>query len=294
MQTSQVVWLGKALLKAAVSFVLLVLLFRLVDFSVWQSVTLAALGEIGYGAYQTVSARAATDESFSPYRVVVCPKFDELLLDYKLLKDIGEAEALHALWEKKDQRLISFTVLQLRASGDWLIYSNTDNCFLSDLDLEEPIEAIAFRSLWTREEGAPVYLRDPAVPDAGVLYRDLSPSFYFQQGIGGYELGLKVRNDWWEKMCAENLNEEFSKTKVDTDHIIGEARLIIATIPHLAFAIFHADPGNFKQIDNVWKAMDSQLELHGWKRDQPNPNDEVKDPWIRIEHKYFRVQYREI
>lgn len=293
MRTSQIVWLGKALLKSAVSFVLLVFLFRLVDFSVWQSVTLAVLVELGYEAYQTVSARATAGESFSPFRVVVCPKFDELLLNYKLLKDVGEAKALHSLWEKKDQRLISFTVLELRPSGDWLIYSNTDNCFLSDIDLEEPIDAIAFRSVFEREESAPVFLIDPAAPENGLLHSRISPIYYFRQGVGGYELGLKVRDDWWKKICADNPTEEFSKMKVDTNHITGEAKLTIATIPHAAFALFHARRDH-KQIEDIWKAMDSQLELYGWKRVQPDPDAEVSDPWIRIEHKYFRVQYREI
>ena len=77
---------GKALLKIAVSLALLFLLFRWVDFSVLQSVTLAVLVGIGYGAYKAVSARVVADESFTPYRVVVWPKFDELLLDYKLAK----------------------------------------------------------------------------------------------------------------------------------------------------------------------------------------------------------------
>jgi hypothetical protein len=246
-----------------------------------------------------VSDRATAGESFSPYCVVVWPKFEELLLDYKLLKDVGEYNALHALWEKKDQRLISFTVLELRPSGDWLIYSNTDKCFLTDMRLEEPIEAVVFRDTLDTEHD-PVYLRDPTAPDARRL---ISPSFYFRQGIGGYELGLKVWDDWWKGICAENPTEEFSKTKVDTNAIIGEARLTIATIPNAAFALFHARPSHasfsrwlrdYKQIENLWKVMDSQLELHGWKRDQPDPNAEVEDPWIRIEHKYFRVNYREI
>lgn len=298
MQTSQVVWLGKGLLKYAVSFVLLLLLFRWVDFSVWQSVTLAVFIGVGYEAYLTVAAKATADESFSPYRVVVKPKFDELLLDYKLLKDVGEYNALCALWKKKDQRLISFTVLQLRASGDWLVYSDTDNCFLSDMNLEEPIEAIVFRGPRDTER-APVYLRDQSATEA----RLLSPSFYFRQGIGGYELGLKVWEDWWKEICAENPNEEFSRTKVDNNPIIGEAKLTIATIPNIAFTLFHVNRDytsesrwwrDYRRIEKIRRAIDSQLALHGWERDQPNPNTDVRDPWIRIEHKYFRVQYREI
>jgi hypothetical protein len=264
MQVSQIISLGKALLKSAISFGLTFLFLRWVDFSVSQSITLAVLVRIGYEAYQTVNGRVAKNESFTPYRVVVWPKFGELLLDYKLLKDVEEATALYALWEKKDQRLISFTVLQLRPSGDWLIYSNTDKCFQTDMDFEEPIEAIAFRNVWNPEDGNAVYLKDPAIPpDTGMQRHDLSPSFYFKQAIGGYELGLTVRENWWKKMCAENSTEVFSKTKVDANYVTGEARLTIATIPYAAFALFGSTPGDYKQIKKVWNSMDSQLPLHG-------------------------------
>jgi hypothetical protein len=291
---SQMMWLGKVLLKYVIAFLLLFFLLRWVDFSVAQSVTLALLLLIGYDLYKTVSAEAKAGETFTPYQLVVWPKFEELLLDYKLLKDTGEAEALHALWEKKDQRLISFTVLQLRPRGDWLIYSNTDNYFRTDMDLEEPIEALAFSSYRNRGNGEEIYLRDPSLPEDGVRNRCDSPSFYFRQRGGFYELGLKVRDDWWKKVCAANPTEEVSKTTVRTDYMIGEADLTIAKIPQTAFAIFHVGQADTKQIENIWKVMDSELDLHGWKREQDDPNAEVWDPWIRIKHKYFRVQYREI
>ena len=291
---SQFTWLGKVLLKYVIAFALLFVLLRWVDFSVAQSVTLALLLLIGYDLYKTVSAEAKAGGSFTPYQLVVWPKFDELLLDYRLLKDIREAEALHALWEKKDQRLISFTVLQLRPRGDWLIYSNADHYFRTDMDLEEPIEALAFTSYRNQQEGEGIYLRDPSLPEDRVSNRCDSPSFYFRQRGSFYEVGLKVRDNWWKKVCAANPAEEVSKTKVRTDYMIGEADLMIAKIPDAAFAIFHVGQADSKQVANIWKVMDSELELHGWEREQPDPNADIRDPWIRIKHKYFRVQYREI
>jgi hypothetical protein len=65
------------------------------------------------------------------------------------------------------------------------------------MGLDEPIEAIVFRAIRDTEHD-PVYLKDPDARDA----RLLSPSFYFRQGIGGYELGLKVRDD----LCVNSVN----------------------------------------------------------------------------------------
>jgi len=201
MQISQAMLLGKALLKSAVLFARCSFFFDGLTSHVVQSITLVVLVGIGYAAYGILKAKATADESFWPYRVVVWPKFDDLLVDFKLLKDVEEANALYELWKKKDQRMISFTVLQLRPSGDWLIYSNTDDCFLSEIDLEEPIEAIAFRSVLDRDEGPPVVLRDPTVPRGRHFHT--SPIFYFREGRGGYELGLKVKDDWWKKIVLK-------------------------------------------------------------------------------------------
>ena len=291
MQVSQLISLAKVALKGAICLLLLFLVLRWVNFSFWQSLMLTMLVLMGYGAYEVVALSTAAGGSFSPYRVLVLPKFDQLLLDYKLLKNVEQAEALHALWVKKDQRLISFTVLEYQSSGDPLVYYDTDSYFLSRLDFEEPIEAIVFRAV--REQADPVYLRDPTTPE-DIMLRHIPLSFYFRHAVGGYDLGLNVREDWWKEIVAGNPDEEFAKTKVHFDYIIGEAKLIIATIPYAAFSLFHAKGGDHKQMEKVWEAMDGQLALHGWKRQRSDPDAEVRDPWIRIEHKYFHVRYREI
>jgi hypothetical protein len=95
-----------------------------------------------------------------------------------------------------------------------------------------------------------------------------------------------------EKVCAEN--PELSKTEVDDDFITGGADLILATIPPIELYIFRAEQRNEKQIKELWELIDKELALKGWERHKPDPNAEVKDPWIRIEHKYFHVQYRKI
>ncbi len=276
----------KSLLWFAVCLIALFFVFRWIDFSIWQSLTLAVLVGVGYGAYQIANYK---EPPFSPYRVIISPKFDVLLLDYKLLKNVEEYDQICSLWQKKDQKLIAFTVLQHQANGDSLVYSDAYHYFQSDKKFDEPIEALVFKAVMDKEHDE-LYLRDPTVlPNE----RLTSPSFYFKHN----ELGLDVREDWWKKVCAENPATEFIKTKVDYNGITGSAELTIARLPHMAFTIFRAgrrNYRNYKQIDKLWEVIDKELALEGWERHKPHPDAEVRDPWIRIEHRYFRVQYREI
>src|SRR6185312_9174389 len=100
MKSEQVISVSKILLKYVVSLALLILLFRAAHFSLLQTIILTVLVAIGYETYTALNMKFRMRESFSPFRVIVQPKFDELLLDYKLLKDIQDINALHAMWKK--------------------------------------------------------------------------------------------------------------------------------------------------------------------------------------------------
>jgi hypothetical protein len=285
--------LAKAFLKTVIVFGLSFLLFRWVSFTTLQSLLLAALVEAGFEAYLTLNAKATTEEYFSPYTVIVCPKFDQILLDYKILKNDDEVRQLYDLWRKKDQRLIGFTVLKLRPSGDWLIYHDQDRCFLGSVDFEEPIQAIAFSGgVFDRaRERNTVYLRDPTNPEIG--FATDSPQFYFRQSSGGYELGLKVPHDWWTKICDQNPSAEFRKAKADTDHRFGTTRVPVITVPHIAFGLFRLRYDDYENSRKLWDAIDEVLPKFGWTRVK-HEDSEISDPWIRLESKYFDLQYKEI
>jgi hypothetical protein len=272
--------LTKSLLRFALCLILLFFVFRWIDFSIWQSFTLTVLVGVAYWAYEIATYKSPP---FIPYRVLILPKFDRLLLDYKLLKNVEEYDQLSALWQKKDQKLIAFTVLQYQANGDPLVYSDAYHYFQSDERFDEPIEALVFKAVRDTEHDN-LYLRDPTLPDNDRL---ISPSVYLKYG----KLGLDVRADWWKNVCAENPATELIKTTVAYDGITGSAGLTIATIPPIAFSIFRAGQRNIKKL---WELIDKALALEGWERHEPEPDAEVRDPWIRIEHKYFHVQYREI
>jgi hypothetical protein len=76
--------------------------------------------------------------------------------------------------------------------------------------------------------------------------------------MDGYELGIKVEEDWWKELCAANPSEEFAKTAVDYDPVCGWARLSIAVIPYAAFAIFHTGD-DYELFHKLWDGMDAKL-----------------------------------
>jgi hypothetical protein len=270
----------KSLLRFALCLIILFFVFRWIDFSIWQSLTLTVLVGVAYWAYEIATSKRPP---LTPYRVIILPKFDRLLLDYKLLKNVEEYDQLSALWQKKDQKLIAFTVLQNQANGYPLVYSDAHHYFQSDERFDEPIEALVFKAVRDKERDD-LYLRDPTLPADDRL---ISPSVFLKYG----KIGLDVRADWWKKVCAENPATELINTTVDYDRITGSAGLTIATIPPIAFSIFRTGQMSSSEL---WEAIDKALALEGWERLKPDPDAEVRDPWIRVEHKYFHVQYREI
>ena len=280
MEIGETMPLIKSLLWFALCLIILFFLFRWIDFSIWQSLTLTVLVGVGYWAYEIATYKTLP---FIPYRVIILPKFDRLLLDYKLLKNVEEYHQLSVLWQKKDQKLIAFTVLQYQENGDPLVYSDAHHYFQSDENFDEPIEALVFKAVRDKEHDG-LYLRDPTLPDNNRL---MSPSVYLKYS----KLGLYVREDWWKNVCAETPTSELTKTMVHYKWSTGSAELTIATIPPIAFSIFRAGQRNVKEL---WEEIDKALTLEGWQRHGLDPDAEVRDPWIRIEHKYFHVQYREI
>ena len=287
--------LAKALLKTVILFGLSFLLFRSVSFTTLQSLLLAALVVAGREAYMTLNAKATTDEYFSPYTVIVLPKFDQILLDYKILEKEDEVRQLFDLWKKKDQRLIGFTVLKPRPSGDWLIYHHQDRDFVGSVDFEERIQAIAFGGFLddVREENT-FYLRDPTHPPEIGFATVYSPQFYYRQSSGGYELGLILPADWWAKICAQNPNAEFRKAKAETDYAFGTTRVPVITVPDVAFALFNLRNNTIENSDKIWTAIDEVLPKFGWTRVKDENNELHLDPWIRLKSKYFDLQYKEI
>jgi hypothetical protein len=280
----------KALLKFVLLAALLFLLLRAVDFSVAQSIVLVALAWGAYEAFSWLHARTHK-ASLSPYRVIVYPRLGHLLLDYRLIKDTDELQKLYTIWDKHQEFSISFTILELKTSGDWLVYSNDHKAFVTEIDFEEDIEPLAFRSVLDKQQPLPLYLRDSQCKTDAV-FGPISPRFYFRERADGYEIGLNVRDDWWEDVCRQNPGADFAKTKVDINHLTGEARLGIATVPQAAFAPFLTNTSDLAQFQKVWSLMDSELAKYGWKREKDDPDAEIHDPWIRIENKYFGLQYR--
>jgi hypothetical protein len=259
----------------------LFLCFRyLADFSPMQSVVLAVIGCGGYNLYESLKAAGRSKQRFYPYSVVVDPKLHYLLLDYKLIKD---AEEFRQLWKKglKDVLLIHFTVLQPQDDVDLpgLIYWDSRKSFVTQVDFREPVEAVKF-------EEPNNFIKELGLPPRELIW-------FLRLGPGGYQLGLTVPTEWWERIRATSAIGELAKTDADTDSRTGNTRVLVATLPYEAFEFYYHREIDLKGDQKQKELADRQLSKYGWKPEDRS-GAEVADPWHRLEHRYFTVQHRSI
>ena len=87
----------------------------------------------------------------------------------------------------------------------------------------------------------------------------------------------------------EALVKQLGKSKSNTNYLCGTTRLVIATLPYSEFGVYYDVPvDRMKEWEQV---RDKQLEAREWKR-KVERNSEIRDPWSRVEHKYFAVAHR--
>jgi hypothetical protein len=218
------------------------------------------------------------------------------LLEFRLVRD---AEDFQRAWDcgLKNTALINFTVLQPEADVDLpgLIYWDTRKCFVTNIDFEEPIKGLTFRK--TLEDKYPSVVIKEESPPPGDLSWEVPLSISFTLGAGGYELGLVVRGNWWERVCATGEVAELAKTQADTNPLTGDTRLVIATLPlkedvfDMYYHEFEFDEERRRKQEEL---RDRKLAEYGWKLLKRDPYAEIRDPWQRLEHKYVTVNHRSI
>jgi hypothetical protein len=278
-------WVKRFTIGAAICAGLFLCFRYLADFSPMQSAVLAMTLSIGVGVggelYESLKAAGRSEQRLYPYSVLVEPKLHYLLLDYKLIKD---AEEFRQCWEKglKDVLLIHFTVLQPQHDVDLpgLIYWGSRKSFVTQVDFEEPVEVVKF-------EQANSFIKDLGFPPCELTW-------FLRLGRDGYELGLNVPTEWWERIRATSEIGELAKTKAEADGMTDNTRLVVANLPWQEFDMYY-DKGEFdlKRRQKQKELADKQLSKYGWKR-KDRSDAEVADPWYRLEHRYFTVQHRSI
>jgi hypothetical protein len=284
----------KAMAKLLAVVGALYVFFRYVgNFSSQQSAALAFVLTVGYELYNDLNALRRASKAFEPFCVSIHPNWYELLSDFKL---IGGMEEWHRLREEAGRVPASeynvfrsgflFTVMQPPSDQGLLpglTYWNNHKMFLSDVELSASIVEMKDESVLPRLEEEHPFLKHPRWAQL--------PEVYFKWGIDGYELGLEVQLEWWENLCMSGGIGELAKTKTHKDHLCGTTRLVIATLPYAEFGIYYNVPVD--RMEKWEKVRNKQLEAHGWKR-KVERDSEIRDPWSRVEHKYFAVAHREI
>ena len=261
--------------------------------------------------YESLKAVQPARRSFRPYSVLVIPKISKLLLDLRLLKDAAESEHLQQLWESgkaTGDPQIWFTVLQ-PADGvhlPGLTYWEGRQSFRTELDFSEPIEGIEFRYFENplkNESEDTVVFKDAVSLAEGSGFGAWSPEVYCRLA-SGYELGITVREEWWNQVCATDQFKYLADIDADTDQTTGETRLVVARLPCSEFAAYYQRAeSNGERRKKRQQARDKELGQYGWKRVGTSSLwwthemlEEYGIPitWECIEHKYFIVGRREI
>jgi len=287
--------LVKVLIKSLVFVVVLYVCFRYVgDFSSQQSAVLAFVGWVGYGLYEKLNVSRQVDNVFSPFCVFILPNWYDLLSDFRLIRS---KEEWHRLCNAANEaptdnysvfrRGFVFTVIKPPADEGLppgLTFWDNRKTFLSEVELSGSI-------IQVRDESAGPHLGEEHPFFRHPKWAGL-PEVYFKWGTGGYELGLEVQDDWWEELCKSGEIGELAKLKKHRDHPCGTTRLVIATLPYSEFGVYYQNV-DYDQMKKQQEARDKQLEANGWGR-KTEGDSEIRDPWSRVEHKYFTVSHRSV
>lgn len=262
------------------------------EFSTKQSIVLIVLAWLGFGLYESVSALQRPTQSFLPFCVSIYPNWYPLLSDFKLLGNEDEWNRLCEAMNKVPATEYSvfrsgifFTVIA-PPSVDGLLpgltYLSNHKDFVSKVEIFESIVNLEHEQ--RNRRGQHPFFNQP-------LWANL-PELFFKFGTGGYEIGLEVQHEWWEQLCEAGQIGELAKTKSHRDYACGTTRLTVATLPYSEFGIYY-QRSDYKRMTEQQDAREKQLEARGWKR-RVERDSEIRDPWLRIDHKYFAIAHRDV
>lgn len=271
--------------------------FRYVgSFSSAQSWALTIIAWLGYGLYVDLRARFRVGDAFSPFWVRVSPNWYDLLRDYRIVETDEKTfwHDTHLAWRQLQEKTegdsadiysvlrddIVFTMLK-PGPFDGLLYWNSHRIFRSEVDFGERIEEIKITH-----------------PTLGEGW-DWSPDVYLKWGRDGYELGLEVNAEWWERTCAAEEAKQLAKIKSDPQHLTGTTRLAVATLPYSEFAIYAEGnvPASWYDTATLKKQernKDAELAKAGWKREESDWESHHLGAPEGVKHKYFTVEHKAV
>lgn len=262
---------GRYLVAVAIVFAIL---FYIGSFGVTQSGVLAfILSAVILGIRNTDSKSLVR---FTPYYVSVRPNWFNIMTDFKLV-DKDKWEELQQ-WNKG----IEFPEGHILRSGVFYVVTSQSvdgermlifrkHSFVSEIDWIEPF----------RPNGP---FQKTQVENPPEWYPDFD--FFMTSRSGGYHLGIRVPDGWWNEMkafCPVPVDERF-------DCLCGRVNLTVAKIPFREFDIYWEKiEFDTKYNDRVWANVQSARMQNGWvEEEQP----ELEHDWGKtIKHKYFTVDH---
>lgn len=262
--------------KALAVFVALFLASRFWgEFTINQSLLLGSMGAIGWHFFRSVRIPLEADMHFSPFWVRVSPRWNDLLLGLRLLD-----EDPHDFWEEVGQgsdhqsvllRSIAFTILKAgRTNG--IVYLNDYRAFARDVEIWEPIREIQIDGTSER--------------------RGWSPAVFVKSGSKGLEFGLTVNSRWWRTMCAEDESGQLDRIATDPDGSTENTCLKLALLPYSEFKMYLNGLRGNSWSQGRTEDLEAEAARAGWAREQMDSH--LIGAPVRIEHRYFTVEHKQI
>lgn len=256
-------------------------LIYIADLSIRQSAVLSLLfaSVLAYVEH----LRPRTTSRFSPYYLIVAPKWFQILTDFKLLPSPEHWQTIETLIDqipKADYCLlrdnIRFTVLYPENSVNRsLVYRNTlpfHGYFITKIDFVEDINPLSF------------------APDSDLMSifgKDV-PNLFVRSGPDGINLGIVLPAKYWEQMkasCPEPI-------RMKHEYATGQVELTLAIVPYREFDLYW-EP--LESLSKIRARIDEERKRFAWKTNKHDDIPELTINWPEvIEHTYFRVEHNTI
>ena len=261
--------LGYTLLKAAVLY----FIFSFANFTMAQSILLALLVVV---LYESINSHEVKLEArFVPYALLIQPNWVNILVDFKLAKDLAAVQKMFQKIKKdttSPQPLLEdfyYNVIQNTMTGHQLIYDTVTKRFSSTISYYGKLDPIEIK----RNE------------DERTVFRNEEYSVYFtvnqtNKNSGGIVIKLGVPERWYN----ENKSNLPKVIDAQNDPTTGYYDLEIAHIPFSEFMVYWA---NVDYPGDLEKVIDTMRKQYGWTQKERGEYDSYDG--VTLLSKYFKV-----
>ncbi len=237
-----------ALLKVATKFALTVAAFDIALAYLFDFTSTQALG-LGLALTLAIdiaaSRKAATQAKFTPHRLSIQFHVGRALLDLKLVP--GDEQWKELIQSIPESDVWNVNSVYRRFVVGYVIGASPALIHYPDLR--------SYSEMWRAE----FKLESITFGDADSLW-SWSPELYVRPGIGGYHVGVRVHEKWWE--TNKGAVAEGIVLSADKEYQFGTVRLSLAILPYDITAVYYRDTSRDHQ-----EAIKEKVAKQGWENE---------------------------